>query len=164
MTKRPETIAVCTCTVRRGEEAAFAKLVARHHPTKSKLGLTAKSPRSIHTGIDPKSGKTVFVEPFPWKDEQAPEKAHRMPEVMAICEPMGAAVMPWSSPTSRPSIPRMPAEPDPDRVDAVFAALAHVSRRQILLAPRFRGGARPQARSPSASPAPGRQPRGTSRC
>ncbi len=34
----------------------------------------------------------------------------------------------------------MPPSGDPERVDAVFAALAHESRRQILLVLHFRGG------------------------
>lgn len=34
----------------------------------------------------------------------------------------------------------MPADADPDRVEAVFSALAHEQRRQILLVLRFRGG------------------------
>ena len=90
MPKQPETIAVCKFTVKKGKETEFAKLVARHYPAMSKLGLTAKEPHRIFKGTDHKSGRTVFIELFPWKDEQAPEQAHRMPEVMAIWEPMGA--------------------------------------------------------------------------
>jgi hypothetical protein len=90
MPKTPETIAICKYTVKPGKEAAFAKLVSRHYPTMSKLGLTAEQPRALYRGTDHKSGKTVFIEIFPWKDEGCPGRAHRMPEVMAIWEPMGA--------------------------------------------------------------------------
>jgi DNA-binding transcriptional ArsR family regulator len=37
-------------------------------------------------------------------------------------------------------MPRAEAPDDPARVEAVFAALAHEQRRQILLVLRFRGG------------------------
>jgi DNA-binding transcriptional ArsR family regulator len=36
--------------------------------------------------------------------------------------------------------PRAEAKDDPERTEAVFAALAHEQRRQILLVLRFRGG------------------------
>jgi hypothetical protein len=90
MPKHPETIAVCKYTVKPGKEAEFEKLLARHYPTMSKLGLTAKQPHQLFRGNDHRSKRTVYVELFPWKDEEAPGRAHRMPEVMAIWEPMGA--------------------------------------------------------------------------
>jgi len=52
---------------------------------------------------------------------------------------------------------RSPAEQDLAHVADVFNALAHASRRQILLVLRFRGGAMTRARSQRASRAAGRR-------
>ena len=41
-------------------------------------------------GDEGKRGKTVFIELFQWRDGEAVNEAHVLPEVMAVWEPMGA--------------------------------------------------------------------------
>jgi hypothetical protein len=90
MTRTPATIAICKYTVKAGKEAEFAKIFAGHYPTMLKLGLVAQEPHLLFRGSDHKTKKPLFVEILPWKDEEASGRAHRMPEVMAVWERMGA--------------------------------------------------------------------------
>ncbi len=101
----PETIAVCKFTVKKGKERAFGALLGRHFATLSKLGLTATKPHMMYKGTDHRSGRTVFVEIFAWKDLAAPGKAHGMPEVMAVWEPMGAMCESMEFPNVAPFTP-----------------------------------------------------------
>ena len=80
---------LCTYRVKDGKEADFLQLLARHWPTLHGLGLATDDPAQVFRCRD-KSGRTILVELFSWKDAAAPEVAHQTPEVMAVWEPMGA--------------------------------------------------------------------------
>jgi hypothetical protein len=79
-------IVVCTYRVKSGKENAFRRLLARHWPTLKRLDLVAAAPRLMLRGID-KDRRSDFVEVFAWKPGGF-QRGHRMPEVLAIWEPM----------------------------------------------------------------------------
>jgi hypothetical protein len=82
-------IVICTYRVRRGREAEFEALLARHWPTLRGLALvTATAPQ--HFRGSEAGGEPLFVEIFAWADAQAASLAHEHPEVMAIWEAMDA--------------------------------------------------------------------------
>ncbi|HEY8157008.1 MAG TPA: hypothetical protein VII72_22975 [Myxococcota bacterium] len=83
---RPE-IVICTYRVRRGREAEFERLLARHWPTLRALDLVTDRPPQHFRGCEP-DGAPVFVEIFGWSSAEAAGIAHEHPEVMAIWEPM----------------------------------------------------------------------------
>ena len=80
---------LCTYRVKEGKEADFLRLLERHWPTLSSVGLATGDPAQVLQGRD-KGGRTVFIETFSWKDAEAPDVAHQTPEVMSVWEPMGA--------------------------------------------------------------------------
>jgi hypothetical protein len=80
-------IVICTYRVRRGREAEFERLLARHWPTLRSLHLVTDQPPQHFRGAEP-DGAPVFVEIFGWRNAEAPSLAHQHPEVMAIWEPM----------------------------------------------------------------------------
>jgi hypothetical protein len=80
---------LCTYRIKKGQEAAFLRLLEKHWPTLHGLGLATPEPAQVLRGHD-KAGGTVFIEMFSWKDATAPQTAHNTPEVMAVWEPMGA--------------------------------------------------------------------------
>jgi hypothetical protein len=78
---------LCIYRVTKGKEAEFEKLLARHGPALHKAGLTAgEAPRIWRS--ESRDGKTVFIEMMRWKDESSSDAAHRIPDLMAIWEPM----------------------------------------------------------------------------
>src|SRR5688500_18418703 len=81
-------IAVCRFVVKPGNEQAFEELLARHYPTLDRLGLVEREPHLTLRGKDDK-GRTFYVEILPWKDDEAVRRAHELPEVGAVWEPMG---------------------------------------------------------------------------
>ena len=81
--------ALCIYRVRVGKEEAFKDLLAQHGSSMHALGLAADELPVTYQGEE-KGGGPVFFEFFTWKDASAPEKAHQLPEVAAIWEPMGA--------------------------------------------------------------------------
>ena len=83
----PQTV-ICTYRVQSGAEEAFLEHLERHWPTLRRLGLATDAPPQIYRGTD-KSGATFFTEIFAWRDAAAPARAHELPEVMAVWEPMG---------------------------------------------------------------------------
>jgi hypothetical protein len=83
---RPE-IVICTYRVRRGREAEFERLLARHWPTLRSLDLVTERPPQHFRGSE-EDGAPVFVEIFGWSSAEAAGVAHQHPEVMAIWEPM----------------------------------------------------------------------------
>ena len=83
----PATV-VCNYRVKKGKEGDFEKHLARHWPTLSKLGLVTAEPSTIYRGTD-ETGGTFYLEIFTWKDGSTPDRAHEMPDVMAVWEPMG---------------------------------------------------------------------------
>src|SRR5262249_8547042 len=80
---------LCTYAIKPGKEPDFLKLLEKHWPTLRRLGLATDAPARVLQGKN-KTGDSVFVEMFSWKDSNAPQVAHQTPEVMAVWEPMGA--------------------------------------------------------------------------
>jgi quinol monooxygenase YgiN len=70
----------------KGEE--LYSYVRKHLPALRQTGLLGEGPAEVFRATDKRSGKQYFVEMFSWRDEQAPNIAHQLPEVMAIWEPM----------------------------------------------------------------------------
>lgn len=77
---------LCIYRVTRGKEAEFTKLLARHGALLYKADLTRADPKVWRS--ETRDGKTVFVEMMEWKDESSSDAAHRIPDLMAIWEPM----------------------------------------------------------------------------
>lgn len=83
-------ITLCRYWVKADKEEEFKKLLVQHWPTFEELGLVSDSlPHLIFRGEDDERG-IFYVETFPWKDEAAMKRAHSLPEVASIWEPMGA--------------------------------------------------------------------------
>jgi hypothetical protein len=80
---------LCTYRVKSGSEDAFRTLLARHWPTLHRLGLAADTPSTIYQGTE-SDGRPLFVEVLTWKEDDGPDTAHEIPDVMAVWEPMGA--------------------------------------------------------------------------
>jgi hypothetical protein len=93
MSSTPSTsdtpITLCRYFVKPGKEAELRELLAKHWPVFEKLGLVADDPpHLIFRGEDKERG-LFFVETFAWKDKEAMGRAHSLPEVAAVWEPMG---------------------------------------------------------------------------
>jgi hypothetical protein len=82
------TVAICTYRIKKGKDEQFMSLLRRHWPTLRDLELAANSPSQIFRGID-ESGDSFFTEILTWKNADTPNRAHEIPAVMAIWEPMG---------------------------------------------------------------------------
>src|SRR5215470_11346939 len=85
--------AICTYRVRAGREDEFLRLLRRHWPTLHECGFVEDRPSEIYRGVD-ESGGTFFVEILAWKDSEYPNKAHELPAVMSLWEPMGLCCEP----------------------------------------------------------------------
>ena len=72
-----------------GSDAEFVKLLEKHWPALEATGLVTKDAVRIWRARDVRTQRTFYVELFAWKDENASNLAHQMPEVMAVWEPMG---------------------------------------------------------------------------
>ena len=88
---------ICTYRVKEGARDAFLVLLREHWPTLRAAGLATETPalhfESAPTGDDRHDEKgTTFVEIFSWARPDGPDLAHRMPEVMAVWEPMAGLV------------------------------------------------------------------------
>ncbi len=84
-TAKPQ-IVVCTYRVRKGRDAEFRKLIRKHWSTLNRLGLVAKQPRLVLRGLG-RDNLGDLIEIFAWKSRGF-ERAHKLPEVLAIWEPM----------------------------------------------------------------------------
>lgn len=87
---------ICTYRVKLGARDQFIELLRRHWPTLRDAGLATDTP-ALHFEAQVGGGKhneagTTFVEIFSWTSSDSADLAHRMPEVMAVWEPMGALV------------------------------------------------------------------------
>ena len=71
-----------------GTEEQLLALIKKHGPALASTGLIAGGLPIIYRATDKRSGDKFFIETFAWRDENAPEAAHQMPEVMAVWEPM----------------------------------------------------------------------------
>lgn len=85
----PSTITLCRYWVRADKETEFRSLLEKHWPVFQKLDLISNEiPHLVFRGVDKERG-IFYVETFPWKDSDAVERAHSLPEVAAVWEPMG---------------------------------------------------------------------------
>lgn len=94
----PETV-ICRYRLKPGKEGEMERLLERHWTTLHAAGLTTEEPPRIYRSrpsskpggeAGGEGGGTTYVEIFDWRSADAPERAHHLPEVMAIWEPMGA--------------------------------------------------------------------------
>jgi hypothetical protein len=89
MSESHSNITLCRYWVKEGKEPEFKKLLERHWPVFQKLGLVADAPpHLVFRGVDKERG-VFYVETFPWRDGEAAGRAHSLPEVASIWEPMG---------------------------------------------------------------------------
>jgi hypothetical protein len=79
---------MCIYRVKRGSEAAFRGLLAKHWPTLKRVGLGGETASTIYEGTEA-DGAPLFIELLHWKDAEGPNRAHELPAVMAVWEPMG---------------------------------------------------------------------------
>jgi hypothetical protein len=79
---------LCIYRVKAGQEKAFLRLLAKHWPTLRRAGLGADVPSTIYQGSEGDNAP-IFVELLSWKDAEGPGRAHELPAVMAVWEPMG---------------------------------------------------------------------------
>jgi hypothetical protein len=80
---------LCLYRVKRGKEAAFARILARHWPALRAARLASPARPTVHRSVD-RRGRTVYVETFSWAHGRAAEEAHRSPGVLALWSPMEA--------------------------------------------------------------------------
>ncbi len=113
---KQRNVNICQYHVKQGHEAEMEALLAKHWPALRKVGLASEDPPLIFRGLP--SGKTddrhgatgVYIEIFSWAQENSPQLAHEMPEVMAIWEPMGAICETMDFPLFEPFDPVSPSE------------------------------------------------------
>jgi hypothetical protein len=84
----PETV-IAIYRVRADKEKEFLAILRKHYPTLKALGLVTNDPPVIYRGAERPTDPPTIFEIFTWKDGEAPNTAHHLPEVMAIWEPMG---------------------------------------------------------------------------
>ncbi len=89
MSNSRTSITLCRYWVKREKEAEFRRLLEQHWPTFKKLGLVLDDPPHLIFRGEHKERGVFYVETFPWTDVQAMERAHSLPEVAAVWEPMG---------------------------------------------------------------------------
>jgi len=79
----PPVDVLCLYRVRPEAEPALRELLARHGPTLRAEGLLSPAPTRLLRSLD-RSGRTVFLESFQWRDAGAPDAAHQSARVMAL--------------------------------------------------------------------------------
>jgi hypothetical protein len=79
---------LCIYRVKPGAEPAFQQLLARHWPTLRRVGLAADVASTVYAGSEGEQ-QPIFVELLHWRDAGGADRAHEIPEVMAVWEPMG---------------------------------------------------------------------------
>ena len=84
---RADTV-LATYRVRKGREAAFRRLLARHWPVLRRRRLVTADRPLTFEGVD-EAGGTFFLEVFTWRGDAAVEAAHGDPEVGRVWEAMG---------------------------------------------------------------------------
>ena len=67
-----------------GGDARLRELIAGHVPALRQLGLASERPVVLMQTFD----GSAYLEVFEWATAEAAQKAHEMPEVMAIWGPM----------------------------------------------------------------------------
>jgi hypothetical protein len=73
---------------KKGKTEELLDLVMKHGPALETTGLIVDGPPAVFRATNKRTGEVFFVETFSWRDEEAPNLAHQMPEVMAVWEPM----------------------------------------------------------------------------
>lgn len=73
---------------KKGKNEELLDLVMKHGPALQSTGLIVDGPPAVYRATDKRTGDVCFIETFSWRDEDAPNLAHQMPEVMAVWEPM----------------------------------------------------------------------------
>ncbi|MEN3370649.1 MAG: hypothetical protein V7609_2792 [Verrucomicrobiota bacterium] len=73
---------------KKGKAEELLGLVLKHGPALEATGLIVGGAPAVYRATDKRSGETSFIEMFSWRDDEAPNLAHQMPEVMAVWEPM----------------------------------------------------------------------------
>ena len=84
------TITLCRYWVKPEKEVEFREALGRSWPLFEKLGLVANDPPHLVFRGRSKEGRIFYVETFPWTDSSAVERAHSLPEVAAVWEPMAS--------------------------------------------------------------------------
>ena len=78
---------------RAGHADALLAILQKHGPVLRGVGLLTDEPVRLHRATDLRRDgappEPYFIETFQWKDEQASDLAHQLPEVMAVWETMG---------------------------------------------------------------------------
>jgi hypothetical protein len=82
-------ITLCRYWVKPEKEAEFRQLLEKHWPTFTRLGLVSDQPPHLIFRGEDKTRGIFYVETFAWKDTKAMERAHSLPEVASVWEPMG---------------------------------------------------------------------------
>lgn len=75
-----------------GHQDALLAILRKHGPVLRATGLLTDEPVRIHRATDLERQGTpapYFVETFQWRDVAASDRAHQIPEVMAVWETMG---------------------------------------------------------------------------
>jgi len=88
MSAKPVTV-LCLYRVKEGSVEEFQGLLAKHWPALDSVGLVTDEPARHWLSHEKGSDAPVVVEIFSWKDASMPGRAHELPEVMAVWEPMG---------------------------------------------------------------------------
>jgi hypothetical protein len=87
--KTNSNITLCRYWVKPEKEAEFRQLLEKHWPVFTRLGLVSDQPPHLIFRGEDKTRGIFYVETFAWKDTKAMERAHSLPEVASIWEPMG---------------------------------------------------------------------------
>ena len=90
-TGSPQTV-IAIYRVRADKEDEFLGLLRKHHPSLHKLGLVTDDKPVVYRGMEDEGGGPIVFEIFSWKDAEAPNTAHQLPEVMKIWEALGTMV------------------------------------------------------------------------
>jgi len=78
---------LCLYRPKQGKARAFRALLDAHWPALRAAGLASSRRPTLFRATD-RTGRTVFVETFEWKDGRAAYRAHTTPEIMEIWGPM----------------------------------------------------------------------------
>ena len=80
---------LCTYRPKKGKEKELLSLVKNNWTTLKRMGLVTTDRAVVYRATDKKSGRIYFVESFSWRDEEASNAAHGVPEVKAVWDAMG---------------------------------------------------------------------------
>jgi hypothetical protein len=89
MPKDKPEIVICQYTCKDGKQKEFEKLLASHWPTLKKLKLVDEDEKPQYYRGKTKEGKLIYVEIYAWINHAAVQRAHELPDLMAVWEPMG---------------------------------------------------------------------------